>query len=283
MNKFMNPDICSAKKETESTLWTVLSSIGYRETELPVLYDGKMRTDMAFSLSELNEENARYMYIGKVYEASRGEYTQMCFELISEPSPKADAEAVSAALEMLLALGLEDVTAKISADTRTYELLCLYGFEQYITATASSAEMRFECTVSGKKLVCGGRKGRSAGGAADIENILDVLGKTSADNPGLSLIYAEKNAEGLGYDTAYNLRVNGCAAEFYIGNGSADEAEKYARKNGTECMLHIFADGKLIISDFIKNTKTETTVNEFLGYEEEPQPLTPQQQGFRMF
>lgn len=283
MNNFMNPDKCSVKKETESTLWTVLSSIGYRETEIPVLCDGKMRSDMAFSLAEIDEETARYMYSGKVYDTARGEYTQMCYELISEPSPKADAEAVSAALEMLLALGTEDVVAKVSTAPRTYELLCLYGFEQYVTATASDSEMRFECTAGGKTLISGGRKGRSAGGAADIENILEVLGKTSAENPGLSLIYAEKNAEGLGYDTAYNLRVNGCAAEFYTGGGSSAEAEAYAKRNGTECMLHIFADGKLVISDFVKNTTTETTVNEFLGYEEEPQPLTPQQQGFRMF
>lgn len=282
MNNFMNPELCSVKKETESTAWTVLSSIGYRETELPVLSDGKMRTDMSFSLSALKEDCARYMYTGKVYDSARGEYTQMCFELISEPSPKADAEAVSAALEILLALGIENVIAKINADTRTYELLCLYGFEQYITASSSS-EMRFECTADGKTLIRGGRKGNSSGGAADIDNIVSVLGKTTADTPGLSLIYAEKNAEGPGYDTAYNLRVNGCAAEFYTGSGNADEAEAYARKKGTECMLHIFANGKLIISDFIKNTKTETTVNEFLGYEEEPQPLTPQQQGFRMF
>lgn len=283
MNSFMNPDSCSVKKETESTLWTVLSSIGYRETELPVLENGKMRSDMAFSLADCEEDCARYMYSGKVYESGRGEYTQTCFELISAPSPKADAEAISASLEMLLALGIEDVIAEISAEPSVYNLLCLYGFEQYITASSSLCEMRFKCTAGGNVLVNGGRKGRSAGGAADIEKILEVIGKKSAETPGLSLVYAEKNAEGLGYDTAYNLRVNGCAAEFYTGSGSAEEAEAYARKNGTECMLHIFADGRLIITDFIKNTKAETTVKDFLGYEDEPEPLTPQQQGFRMF
>ena len=47
-------------------------------------------------------------------------------------------------------------------------------------------------------------------------------------------------------------------------------------------MLHIFANGRLIIRDFAKGDRIETTVNEFLGYgSEEPEP-TPQQQGFRM-
>ena len=48
-------------------------------------------------------------------------------------------------------------------------------------------------------------------------------------------------------------------------------------------MLRVFADGRLSIIDLVKNTTAETTVNDFLGYEEEQKPLTPQQQGFRMF
>ncbi|GEM_PF-5166109 len=283
MTDYLQPDRCSVKKETESTLWTVLTSIGYRETELPVLENGKMRSDMTLALADCEKSTARYMYSGKVYDEPRGEFTQVCYELISDRSPKADAEVISSALEMLLALGIEDVVAEISADTKTYELLCLYGFEQYITAHSSPQEMRFKCTSGGKILISGKRAGRSAGGAADIEKILEIIGEKTPDTPGLSMVYAEKNAEGLGYDTAYNLRVNGCAVEFYIGDADADGAAEYAKKSGAECMLRVFADGRLSIIDLVKNTTAETTVNDFLGYEEEQKPLTPQQQGFRMF
>ena len=183
-------------------------------------------------------------------------------------------------------LGLNE-TSRVALDNlkRIYELLCLYGFEQYISIDLGMLQsidyytgVIFKGYARGLGFpICGGGRydhlmdhfGTPAGAvgvAIGVNRILSVLPKEDVGGVSSSLIFAEKNAEGLGYDLAYNLRVNGCLVEYYIGGGDYTEAEKYAGITDTGCMLRVFADGKLLIKDFAKNEITETTVNEFLGY-----------------
>ena len=101
-----------------------------------------------------------------------------------------------------------------------------------------------------------------------------------------TLVVAEKNADGLAYDLAYNLRVNGCLTEMYIGDGF-DGAEDYAKMTNNTCILRVFADKKLMIYDLDRGEVIETDTDAFMGYDDilapEPEELTPQDMGFRQF
>lgn len=416
------PEECSIKKEIENTMWTVLTSFGYKEVETPSFeyydcyigesgqisqetmfkfFDDKgrilaLRPDITTSIARMAATKAstkqlplRYMYTGNVFrnELTEGvrqrEFTQTGIELIGSYAPEADAEIIAAAMEAIIAVGIEDfsmeigqvaffnglveqagldeksieklrdridskdsvgikaITSKLDIDDeiknlmaelpymfgdmsviekayvsglnetsqkaldnlkRIYELLCLYGFEKYISIDLGMLQSIdyytgsiFKCYTRGISFpVCaGGRydnlmakfgdaKG-AVGAAIGVNRVMAALGRKEADTVSSSLVYAEKNAEGLAYDVAYNLRVNGCLVEMYICGKTAEEAKKYAKETNSACMLRVFPNGRLVISDFEKDDEIETTVNEFLGYNEEAAELTPQQQGFRMF
>ena len=106
----------------------------------------------------------------------------------------------------------------------------------------------------------------AVGVAIGINRIMSVLSDKEVHDVSASLVYAEKDAEGIGYDIAYNLRVNGCLVEMYIGNGDYKDAEEYSKSKNIGAMLRVFPDGKLMINDFAKHEIIETTANEFLGY-----------------
>ena len=81
-----------------------------------------------------------------------------------------------------------------------------------------------------------------------------------------TLIFAEKNAEGVAYEVAYNLRINGCIVEFFTDGDDIKEAEEYAENKGLSCIIRAYADGKLMIKDDIKNEIIETCLEDFLGF-----------------
>mgnify|MGYP006992162614 CR=1 FL=1 len=59
----------------------------------------------------------------------------------------------------------------------------------------------------------------------------------------------------------------------------------YAKATNNTCILRIYSDGRLVVYDYERDDKIETTVNEFLGYGNGmamPEP-TPQDLGFRKF
>jgi ATP phosphoribosyltransferase regulatory subunit len=402
------PAECSIKKEIESTIWSVFSSIGYKEVETPTFeyYDcylgaggqisqetmfkffdeqGRilvLRPDFTTSIARMaatkeSDKNSplRYLYTGNVFRAEqtqgarRREFTQSGIELIGSYSPAADAEVIAAAIEAIMAVGIEDFsmeigqvaffnglveqagldeelteklreridskdsvgiktivdklniddniknlmielpylfgdlstlekayvdglneTSKVALDNlkRIYELLCLYGFEKYISIDLGMLQSIdyytgsiFKCYTHGVgfPICAGGRydnlmgkfgapKG-AVGVAIGINRIMSALGRESADGVSASLIFAEQNAEGIGYDLAYNLRVNGCLVEMYIGDGDYKQAEQYALNSDIGCMLRVYPNGKLQIKDFTKQEIIETTANEFLGYYED--------------
>lgn len=399
------PNECTAKKELEATIWSVFSSIGYKEVEAPSFefydcYSGSggeisqetlfkffdeqgrilaLRPDFTTSIARMVSTKLydapmpqRYQYSGNVFRieqcegSHRREFTQSGIELIGSYSPAADAEVIAAAMEAILAAGIEDFTmeigqvaffnglveqaglddvmteklreridskdsvgikmildkldidsgisnlmaelpymfgdmsvlekayvdglnktSKIALDNlkRIYELLCSYGFEQYISIDLGMLQSIDYYTGSIFKgyarglgfPICGGgrydnlmsRFGAptgAVGAALGINRIMAALPKEEPPSPSSSLIFAEKSAESLTYELAYNLRVNGCLVEYYIGDGEYTDAEAYALKTNNTCMMRVFSDGRLLIKDFIKNEITETSVSEFLGY-----------------
>lgn len=399
------PGECAVKKDIESTIWYVFSSIGYKEVETPAFeyydcYDGMggqisqesmfkffdeqgrilaLRPDFTTSIARMAAtkvtEDAmplRYLYTGSVFRveqtqgARQREFTQSGIELIGSYTPEADAEVISAAMEAVMAVGVEEfsmeigqiaffnglveqagldkesveklreridskdsvgiktLTDKLDIDEniknliiglpylfgggevfekayvdglnetsknaldnlkRIYELLCLYGFEKYVSIDLGMLESIdyytgsiFKCYTHGVAFpICaGGRydnlmgkfgspKG-AVGAAIGINRLLSALSDKEVHEVSASLIYTEQNAEGIGYDIAYNLRVNGCPAEIYIGGGDYRAAEEYSKKRNIGAMLRVFPDGRLMINDFAKHEIIETTANDFLGY-----------------
>lgn len=399
---------CAKKKEVESTIWSVFASFGYKEVETPTFefYDvfagnggqisqevmfkffdehGRILTlrpdittsiaRMAATKTESDTLPLRYCYTGNVFRAEKTEgarqreFTQSGIELIGADTPEADAEVIAAAIEAILAVGIEEfqveigqvaffnglveqaglgaedieklreridckdklgireLTDKLELDSdiknlmielpylfggmevfekasvaglcdtakqalenlkRIYSLLCLYGFEKFVSIDLGMLQSIDYYTGSIFKIythgvsfpICAGGRynnlmgnfGKSMGAvgvAFGINRILSALRKMNApepSTPAASLLFAEKNADGLAYDLAYNLRVNGCLVEGYVGGGDYKAAEAYARKSGAGCMLRVFSDGKLMINDFDKQEITETSVQEFLGY-----------------
>lgn len=402
------PEQCSKKKSIESEIWNVFSSIGYKEIEVPSFeyYDCYVGSEGTFSQESLfkffdNEGRIlalrpdfttsiarmaatkfadqygpqRFQYTGNVFRselcegARQREFTQCGIELIGSYAPAADAEVVAAAMEAILAVGIEEfsveigqvaffnglveqagldekmieklreridakdtfgiqaITDKLDIDEKIkklmidlpymfgnsevidrayvdglnetskkaldnlktiYNLLAQYGFEQYVSVDLGMLQSIDYYTGTifkgytrgiGYPICAGGRydnlmgkfgaKKGAVGVAIGINRLMSVLNDREEHNVSSSLIFAEKDADALAYELAYNLRVNGCLVEYYIGEGDYKEAEKYALKTDNACMLRVFGDGVLMIKDFVTGDITQTTVADFLGYYEE--------------
>ncbi|MBQ3425782.1 MAG: ATP phosphoribosyltransferase regulatory subunit [Clostridia bacterium] len=196
-------------------------------------------------------------------------------------------------------------TSKIALDNlrKIYELLCVYGFEQYISLDLGMLQSIdyytgsiFKCYTHGVgfPIAAGGRydnlmgmfgaaKG-AVGCAIGINRIMQVC-KNEPEEVASTLIYTEPDADAPAYELAANLRINGCLTEMYIGSGSFEDAVKYAAKTNNTGVLRVYPDGKLDIHDLERGSVTETSVSEFLGYDSfgDQLPLKPQEMGFRMF
>lgn len=419
------PKECAVKKDIESTIWMVFNTFGYKEIESPSFeyydcYSGEtgqisqeklykffdeqgrilaLRPDFTTSIARMaatKGANAtlpvRYMYTGSVFRAEhtegvrRREITQSGIELIGSYSAKADAEVIAAAIEAILALGIEEIsmeigqvaffnglveqlgldaqtteklraridskdsqgikklvdklrieehikqvmidlpylfgdisiieranvpglneTSKVALDNlkNIYNMLCRFGFEQYISLDLGMLQSIdyytgsiFKCYTHGVgfPIAAGGRydnlmgmfgspKG-AVGCALGIDRLMQVYENETDEIPS-TLVYAEKGAESPAYALAHDLRINGCLTEMYIGGGSFEDAEEYAHATDNTCILRVYPDGRLTVIDYERNDRLDTSVNEFLGYsgaaQSEPQPMpTPQDLGFRM-
>ncbi len=184
-----------------------------------------------------------------------------------------------------------------------YDLLVLYGFEQYISLDLGMLQSIdyytgsiFKCYTRGVgfPIAAGGRydnllsgfgKREGAVGCALGVNRLMQVYNGKANEVASTLIYAEKDTEGMAYDLAYNLRVNGCLTEMYVENDDFKIVEEYAKATNNTCILRVMTDGKLTIYDLERNETINTSVTEFLGYDDmmdfEPEDETPQDMGFR--
>lgn len=232
---------CGKKRDITEVIWSVFTSFGFAERETP--------TGDKYCLFDKN--------------------TAVCVN--KSGTTKARADVIAAATEAALANGLENIEIVIG-DEALFELLTLFGFEKML---------KKESNEKGASL----RSGETEfAGASFGENIAECVFNTEAfyralENDGAdmsdndvsaSLIYAEKNAEGIAYDIAYNLRVNGCIVEYYNEGGDINSAEEYADKKKMSCILRAYPDGRLMMKDTVKNEITETTAQDFLGcYNEE--------------
>ena len=146
------PDECSVKKNIESTIWSVFASMGYQEVELPTFeyydvfaksggqisqenmfkfFDEKgriltLRPDITTSIArmaatkeKLDVLPKRYCYTGNVFRAEetqgarQREFTQAGIELIGSYTPESDAEVIAAAIEAVLAVGINEFSMEI--------------------------------------------------------------------------------------------------------------------------------------------------------------------------
>ena len=242
--------LCGKKKEIENSLWSVFTSFGFCEIE-------------NFDENDLGGETAKYCCFGKnsVQVINGGTVTE-----------KAQAEVVAACIEAALVNGAENIKIEIQPDAQLLDLLVLFGFEKLVKIN-SQIENGFSAKSGETEFAKGCFSKNAAVCKIDTDKFMEVLAASGVDmsenDPSASLIFAEKNAEGLAYDVAYNLRVNGCIVEYYNADGDIEKACEYAEKKGLSCVLRTYSDGKLQIKDFLKQEIIETTVNEFLGYYED--------------
>lgn len=406
------PEECAIKKNIQETIWSVFAAFGYNEVETPTFEyydcfsgaDGQisqesmfkffdeqgriltLRPDITTSIARMaatkestTQRPLRFCYTGNVFRADRTEgarqreFTQSGIELIGSYAPEADAEVIAAAIEAVLAVGIEELHMEIgqvaffagltkqagldeaqiekireridSKDTmgiesivknldiddniknimidlpylfgglevldkvcvdglndmsknalsnirRIYELLCLYGFEDYISIDLGMLQSInyytgsiFKCYTHGVGFpICAGGRydtlmekfGESEGAvgvAFGINRVISAVGKkTEANIPAGTLVFAEEDAEGIAYDICYTLRLGGMMMEQYIGSGDYIEAEEYAKKLGRDSMIRVFSDGRVLVKEFSGGEIVETTAEEFLNFYEDEEP-----------
>ena len=232
------------KREITDTIWTVIETFGFCEVE----------NNEGFYEDSKKEPGKYYYFANDAMTAVNSQDT----------GEKAKADLIALCVEIAMVCAKENVTISLG-DEKLAEILCLFGFENIIkleqnreTATIESfgkpfAKTKFEEGYYEITL--------------DLKEFFDA--DAGYEKVQSSLIFAEKDAEGIAYDVAYNLRMNGCIVEYYTGSGNIDDAEKYTKENGLGCILRVFSDGKLMINDFAKCEIIETTASDFLGYYDE--------------
>lgn len=399
------PDECMQKKTVQDTLWSVFASFGYKEIETPTFefYDcfvgaggqisqenlikffdeqGRiltLRPDITTSIARMaatklahDIKPLRFCYTGNVFRADKTEgarqreFTQSGIELIGSYAPEADAEIIAAAIEAVLAVGIEELHMEIgqvaffsgltaqaglcdadieklreridSKDTmgielitkdldidddikklmidlpylfggmevldkadvaglnevsknallnirKIYELLCLYGLEDYISIDLGMLQSIdyytgsiFKCYTHGVgfPICAGGRydnlmeqfgnKNGAVGVAFGISRLISALGRKKNSEKEGTLVYAEENAQGIAYDICYTLRLGGVVMEQYINGGDYKAAERYAEDINRDSMIRVFADGRLLVKDLKNSEIIETTAEDFIAF-----------------
>lgn len=241
--------ISDKKRDINDTIWSVLTSFGYQEVE-----------NSEGLLADVKNEPGKYCYFEKntICAINSGEITDI-----------AKAEAVAICIESAQALGIEYFYAKV-ADEKITDITSLFGFDGIIEK--GTQKDGFSVIKDGAEFAFG-RFDEISQIFFDIDKICEALVLSGADfspiSTSASLLFAEKNAEGVAYETAYNLRINGCIVEFFTQKGDINLAEAYAKNKGISCIIRAYADGRLMIKDFAKNEIIETNIEDFLGFYED--------------
>lgn len=241
--------ISDKKRDITDTVWSVLTSFGYEEVE-----------NNEGLLADVKNEPGKYCYFEKntICAINSGKLTDM-----------AKAEALAICIESAVALGIEYFYAKV-ADEKITDIASLFGFDGIV----EKGTQKYGFSVIKDEVeFASGKFGEVSQIFFDIDKICEALILSGEDISPISasatLIFAEKNAEGVAYETAYNLRINGCIVELFTESGTIEDAEKYAEDKGISCIIRAFADGRLMIKDFEKNEIIETSIEDFLGYYED--------------
>ena len=239
----MKYSVCTGEKDIMSLMWNVFVSSGYKDA---VVSDGE-RMDGRFAI----DEGIR----GKVV-------------ISGITSTKAMAELVSVAIEASVAADIPDIEVELICSDEVAELIELYSLDEYCTVKDGSFEIVgksgdlviFRGCVRGENLVC----------EFDFEAIASaVYGKDGEPNVPETIVYSEVNAEGIGYEIAYTMRLSGCLVTNYILDGNIEACEEYAKKCGAESIIRAFPDGKIQIKEIATGEVTETDYNTFVGYYDE--------------
>lgn len=229
------------KREIADTIWTVIETFGFSEVEYNEGF-----------YEESKKEPGKYYYFSK---------NSMTAVNTQDKGEKAKADLIALAVEIAMVCGKENISISLS-DTKLSELLCLFGFENIIKLETN--EKIAEVESFGKVFARTKFSEDYYEISLDLKEFYDA--EQGYEKVQASLIFAENDAEGIAYDVAYNLRMNGCIVEYYTGCGDISDAENYTKENGMGCILRVFSDGKLMINDFAKNEIIETTASDFLGY-----------------
>ena len=242
----MNYTVCSNEKEILNTVWNVYASFGYTEAR----FDKRSLTDTENVLRLFSDDGSSCCSAA----------------LFGADSARGMAEAAASAVEAALAVGFPDITLEVKTDSEEVkELLYLYSLDEYINFSGGSFSL---FAKSGKSVIM---EGSFEGGTIVCTYDLSAAAEAMKDaplaaSPSKTVIYAEKNAEGIAYEISYTLRLMGCMAEGDISSESIEECEKYAAKSGASDLIRVFADGKLQIKSFADGEITETDYETFVGY-----------------
>lgn len=232
------------KREIQDTIWTVIETFGFSEVE----------NNEGFYEDSKKEPGKYYYFANDVMTAVNSQ----------DIGEKAKADLIALCVEIAMVCGKENITISLS-DSKLAELLCLFGFENIIRLERGEKPASVESF--GKPFAKTKFERDYYEISLDLKEFYDS--EAGYEKVQASLIFAENDAEGIAYDIAYNLRMNGCIVEYYTGSGNIDEAVSYTKENGLGCILRVYSDGKLMINDFAKNEIIETTASDFLGYYDE--------------
>lgn len=228
------------RRDIEDTIWQVLTSFGFLEED-------------AFC------EKDRYFILDKKEAA-----------IVTENGAKSRADAVAACIETAFAVGADDFTVHLS-DKAVFNLLDLFGFIKILRFDEKIKD-EFFLSANDTVFAKGTFEESKTIARIDIEKLIKVCENSEIwvrEPVSKSLVFAEKDAEGVAYDICYNLRVNGCIVEMYGKDGDINKASDYAIKENASAVIRCFADGCIEIKDMAKNEVIKTTVSDFLGYYED--------------
>ncbi len=239
----MKYTVCTRERDIMSLMWNVFASFGYKDA---VVSAGE-------SLS------GRFA----VDEGLKGKVV-----ISGTTSEKAMAEIISVAIEAAVAADVPDFEAELSCPDEVEDLIELYSLDEYCNVKKgcfefvgkSGNDIIFKGFANDNELVC----------EFDFEVIANVVyGKDDEISVPETIIYSEVNAEGIGYEIAYTMRLSGCLVTNYIADGNIEECEEYAKKCGAESIIRAFPDGKIQIKEIATGEITETDYNTFVGYYDE--------------
>ncbi len=216
------------KRDIIETMWSVLTAFGYQEVEYTEGF-----------LTEAKAQPGKYCYFDN---------NTICAINTGKINAKAKTETLALAIEVAAALGIEYFYAKV-ADEEVTKLSYLFGFEGIVEKGTQNDEIAL--IKDDVEFASGKYESDSSQVFFDVEKVIESLLLSGAEMDSMmtsaTLIFAEKNAEGVAYEVAYNLRINGCIVEFFTDGDDISEAESYADKKGLSCIIRAYADGKLII------------------------------------
>ena len=237
--------VCSKEKDISSIMWNVFASFGYKDA---ILCDTQLGAD----------KQIQRLAIDKGLECT--------IVLLGCANDKAMAEIAAVAVEASLAVGFEEFRMEIACPQKVGEILYLYSLDEYAVITEGEFDIKgyngAECIFHGfsnaEGLVCD----------FDVKAAALTLDEIAPSVPE-TLIYTELDADGIGYEIAYTMRLSGCLVTTYLGNGTIEDCEAYAKENNIGSIIRVFADGKIQIKELGKDSITETDYNTFVGYYEE--------------